>query len=145
MSIFSTQIRNNNSINIFEDGNESRDFVYIDDVVDATILGLESELANFEVFNVGADKPISVIEVANGLLREYNSNVEIFVTGNFRIGDIRHNYADLTKISKLLGYSPKILFSEGISHFCSWVTKQDISEDNYGVSVKQMKLRGLLK
>lgn len=145
LSIFSTQIRNNNSINIFEDGKESRDFVYIDDIVDATILGLESELANFEVFNVGADKPITVSEVAESLIKEYNSKVDILVTGGFRIGDIRHNYADLTKISKLLGYTPKVLFAEGISRFCAWVSEQEVSEDNYEVSIQQMKLRGLLK
>ena len=145
LSIFSTQIRNNNSINIFEDGLESRDFVYIDDVVDATILGLESEFANYEVFNVGADKPITVNEVAHSLVREYNSKVEIKVTGGFRIGDIRHNYADLSKISKLLGFTPKVLFEEGIARFCEWVREQEICEDNYEVSVKQMKSRGLLK
>src|SRR5690606_8764819 len=79
LSIFSTQIRNGNSINIFEDGLESRDFVYIDDVVDATILGIENDKVNYEVFNVESGVQTSVLEVANQLKENYNSDIEIKV------------------------------------------------------------------
>ncbi len=115
LSIFSTQIKNNNEINIFEDGRESRDFVYIYDVIDATILGIENNDITNDIFNVGAAAPIDVLTVAQTLLREYNSTVTCAITGNFRLGDIRHNYADLTKTRALLGYEPKYHFDEGIS------------------------------
>ena len=98
LSIFSTQIKNSNDINIFEDGKESRDFVYIDDVVDATILGLEKDEANNQVFNVGTGVAVDVLTVAKELVKNYGVNVSINVSGNYRLGDIRHNYADLTKI-----------------------------------------------
>src|SRR6185437_2567941 len=94
LSIFSTQIKNKNNINIFEDGRESRDFIYIDDVVNATLLALEDEVANYRSYNVGTGKPVTVLEVANKLIALYHSNVHVNVTGNFRLGDIRHNYAD---------------------------------------------------
>lgn len=145
LSIFSTQIKNGNNINIFEDGKESRDFVYIDDVVNATILGLEKEEANYEVFNVGADNPIDVLTVANLLKSNYNSNIGIVTKGNYRLGDIRHNYADLTKIKQKLGYEPKYPFVEGIKFFCNWVNQQKIVADNYEQSIIEMKQKGLFK
>lgn len=116
LSIFSTQIKNGNKINIFEDGKESRDFVYIDDVVEATILGLEKEEANNQVFNVGTGIATSVITVADQLVKNYNIDVPITISGNYRLGDIRHNYADLTKIKKYLGFEPKVSFEEGIKN-----------------------------
>lgn len=93
LSIFSTRILRNKPINIFEDGKESRDFVFIDDVVDATILGIEKEDANGLVFNVGTGKPTTVNEVVNQLMDAYKIKVPVEITGNFRLGDIRHNFA----------------------------------------------------
>ena len=145
LSIFSTQIMNGNDINVFEDGKESRDFVYIDDVVNATISGLEKEEANYQVFNVGADKPVDVLTVANTLHENYNSQVKMHITGNFRLGDIRHNYADMSKIKKTLGFYPDFSFSKGIQHFCEWVMSQEVKEDKYAQSIFELKSRGLYK
>ncbi|TDT46347.1 dTDP-L-rhamnose 4-epimerase [Maribacter spongiicola] len=145
LSIFSTQIKNGNGINIFEDGNETRDFVYIDDIVDATILGLEKEEANGEVFNVGTGVAIDVITVAKTLIASYGIEVPLTVTGNYRIGDIRHNYACLKKIEKTLGFSPKVDFERGISNFTSWVDTQEVKEDNYDKSIAEMKKKGMYK
>ena len=145
LSIFSTQIKNNSPINIFEDGLESRDFVYIDDVVNATILGLENEKADFNSYNVGAGKSISVLQIANKLVSLYQSDAKINITGNFRIGDIRHNYADLSNIKKDLNFSPQYQFEEGITHFVKWVNEQKISTDLYSNSILELKKRGLYK
>lgn len=145
ISIFSTQIKNGNNINIFEDGLESRDFVYIDDVVKATILGIEKDEANFEVFNVGSGEQTTVLQVAETLREYYNANVDIKVTGNFRLGDIRHNYADLTKIKNKLGFSPDYNFQKGVKIFVDWVNAQEVQEDNYSKSIEEMKAKGLFK
>lgn len=145
LSIFSTQIKNGNGINIFEDGKETRDFVYIDDVVDATILGIEKEEANGEIFNVGTGVPTDVIEVANGLIENYGQEVPLTISGNYRLGDIRHNYADLTKISSKLGFEPKVNFKQGLKMFTNWVNEQDIEEDFSSQSIAEMKAKGLYK
>ncbi len=145
LSIFSTQIRNNNGIQIFEDGKETRDFVYIDDVVNATILGIEKEEANNEIFNVGTGIATDVLTVANTLIDAYNIDVPVKITGKFRLGDIRHNYADMTKIRKLLGFEPQVFFKEGINNFTQWVLRQKIEEDNLESSLAEMKEKGLLK
>lgn len=145
LSIFSTRIKNGNDIAIFEDGLESRDFVYVDDVVDATILGIEKDEANGEVFNVGLGQAIDVLTVAKTLIKAYQSDSKVTITGNYRLGDIRHNYADLTKIEQKLGFKPKVSFAEGIKRFTAWVENQEIMEDNYEKSIVEMKEKGLYK
>jgi dTDP-L-rhamnose 4-epimerase len=145
LSIFSTQIKNNLPINIFEDGKESRDFVYIDDVVNATILGIENEAADNNIFNVGSGEPVTVLEVAQALIKNYKNEVPLNITGNYRLGDIRHNFADLTKIETTLAFKPLVSFNEGIYKFCEWVNTQDIKESNYKRSLQEMKEKGLFK
>ena len=145
LSIFSTRIKNGNGINIFEDGLESRDFVYIEDVVDATILGLEVAGISGNAFNVGTGVPVNVLTVANTLKKYYGVDVPITVSGNYRLGDIRHNYADVTKARELLGYVPKWTFDAGIEKFVEWVNKQAIMEDKYESSIEEMKQKGLYK
>ncbi|MDB5288265.1 MAG: nucleoside-diphosphate-sugar epimerase [Mucilaginibacter sp.] len=145
LSIFSTQIKNGNGINIFEDGKETRDFVFIDDVVDATVLGIEKDEANGEIFNVGTGIPTDVISVANSLIDNYGIKVPVTVTGNYRLGDIRHNYADLSKISNKLGFYPKVSFKQGIKRFVDWVNTQQIENDSYSKSIEELRSRGLYK
>ena len=145
LSIFSTLIKNKKPLNIFEDGTESRDFVFIDDVVAATILAIEKPTANGGIFNVGSGIPTTVMEVAETLVEKYNIKVPIEITGNFRIGDIRHNYADLKQARAVLGFEPKVDFETGISRFVDWVNKSEVVESGYDKSVSEMKEKGLLK
>lgn len=145
LSIFSTRIKNHNGINIFEDGKETRDFVYIEDVVDATILGLEVPEANGHVFNVGTGVATDVLTVANTLCEKYGIEVPITVSGNYRLGDIRHNFADITSARQILGFEPKWSFSDGIEQFTKWVNQQEIQEDKYDASIEEMKKKGLYK
>lgn len=145
LSIFSTRIKNKNGINVFEDGKESRDFVYIEDVVDATIAGLEKEQADGESFNVGTGVATDVLTVAETLIEKYGIEVPVTVSGNYRLGDIRHNYADLTKIKTKLGFEPRWSFDRGIRQFTDWVNTQDIQKDRYEDSIEEMKTKGLYK
>jgi dTDP-L-rhamnose 4-epimerase len=145
LSIFSTRIMQKKPINIFEDGLESRDFVFIDDVVSATILGIEKEEANNQVFNVGSGQNISVKEVVNKLVQLFNIDIHTNISGNYRLGDIRHNFADLTKIQNMLGFTPKVNFEMGIEAFAEWVMNQRLVEDKYEESLEEMKFKGLFK
>ncbi|WP_019551924.1 NAD-dependent epimerase/dehydratase family protein [Propionispira raffinosivorans] len=145
LSIFSTRIKNENDINIFEDGKESRDFVFIDDVVDATILGIEKDEANFLCFNVGTGEATDVLTVANTLIEKIGKHVKLHISGNYRLGDIRDNYADLSLIKNKLGFEPKVNFAEGIGGFVDWVESQEIEEDKYEVSIAEMQKKGLYK
>lgn len=148
LAVFSNLIKQNKSINIFEDGNESRDFVYVDDVVSATIAGIENEKANNEIFNIGYGVSTDVLSVAKTLMKHYNNEVESIISGNFRKGDIRHNVADISKAKNILNYQPKYNFDTGIALFSQWVKKQTIdknSNQNYQQSLEEMKSKGLMK
>ncbi len=145
LSIFSNRIRAGQSINIFEDGLESRDFVYIDDVVNATAAGIEDERANGKVFNVGTGKAITVLQVAKELMKHFGKEVSYDVSGMYRLGDIRHNYADITRLQTILNVTPEVQFEEGIERFVNWVKSQESSESNYENSLVEMREKGLLK
>ena len=145
LSIFSTRILNGNNIDIYEDGKESRDFVYINDVVKATILALEKQEANHQIFNVGSGIATTVLEVAEKLKELYKSDIKIIVNEKYRLGDIRHNYADLTKIKNKLGFVPDVDFDTGIKNFVNWVKKQKIQSDKYEITVGELERKGLLR
>lgn len=145
LSIFSTRIKNGNGINIFEDGLETRDFVYIDDIADATILGLTVPGVSGHAFNIGTGVATDVLTVAKTLIKHYGVEVPLTVSGNFRLGDIRHNFADITKARTLLGFEPKWSFDQGIEQFCRWVDGQPVQADNYDKSIEEMKQKGLYK
>lgn len=145
LSIFSTRIKQQKSINIFEDGKESRDFVFIDDVVQATILGIEKPEANYQVFNVGTGIATNVITVAESLIKNYGIQIPLEISGQYRKGDIRHNFADITLIKEKLGFIPTVDFETGLLQFCRWVNQQSPAEDKYEQSLSELKSKGLMK
>jgi dTDP-L-rhamnose 4-epimerase len=145
LSIFSTRIRNGAPLSIFEDGNESRDFIYIDDVVEATRMAIESDAADYEVFNVGTGTRTDVLSVARRLCSALGGRSAIEVSGKFRVGDIRHNFADVSKIQARLGFFPKVQFEEGIRRFAAWVTAQPVPADRFDDSIEELRRRGLYK
>lgn len=145
LSIFSTRIKNGNGINIFEDGLETRDFVYIDDIANATVLGLTVPGISGHAFNIGTGIATDVLTVAKTLIKHYGIDVPLTISGNYRLGDIRHNFADISKARELLGFQPKWSFDKGIQQFCRWVDTQPIQQDNYEKSIEEMKQKGLYK
>lgn len=145
LSIFSTRIKQQKSINIFEDGEESRDFVFIDDVVNATILGIEKPEADFQVFNVGTGVATNVITVAESLIKNYGIQIPLEISGQYRKGDIRHNFADITLIKEKLDFVPNVDFESGLQLFCDWVNQQSPAEDKYEQSLSELRSKGLMK
>lgn len=145
LSIFSTRIKNHKEIYIFEDGLETRDFVYIDDVVDATIAGMEVTEANRYVFNIGTGIATDVLTVAKTLCKHYGIEVPLTISSNYRLGDIRHNYADISLAKSILHFEPKFSFDKGLKQFTDWVNRQELQADNYEASLEEMKQKGLFK
>jgi len=145
LSIFSTRIRHGCGIDIYEDGKESRDFVYIDDVIESLVLALTQSDVDGEAFGIGTGVATSVMEVAQTLVREYGIDVPLTVTGAYRVGDIRHNFADTAKSEARLGFKARVSFKEGITNFARWVREQPIQADSYGESLESLKERGLFK
>ncbi len=145
LSIFSTRIRNGSPINIFEDGKESRDFVYIDDVVAATVRAVEYEKPTVDVFNVGSGAATDVLTIALALQRLLGAEVQTTVSGQFRLGDIRHNFADLAKVRRIMGFEPSVSIEQGLGRFVDWVKSEQIQVDRYEQSLEELKAKGLFK
>lgn len=145
LSIFSTLIRQGKEINIFEDGLESRDFVFIDDVVEATFLAATEPAAAGGVFNVGSGVATTVNEVVAALFAAFGTEVPTRVSGNYRLGDIRHNVADTTRLREVLGFEPAVTFRDGVKRFVEWVLTEPVEEDAYQRSLDEMAARNLLK
>ena len=143
LSIFSTLMLEDKPINIFEDGLESRDFVHVKDIADGVIASISNTKSNSEIINLGSGINTTVIEIAEILKKAYNSKSELRITGDFRIGDIAHNKADITKASQILNFVPKISLKDGLSDFCRLVKNQSTDNSGYEKSLSEMEQSGL--
>jgi dTDP-L-rhamnose 4-epimerase len=144
LAVFSNLVRQGKPINVFEDGLESRDFIYIDDVVDATTACLAGHVRGTHALNVGSGMRTSVIEVARTVRAFYGSDVPIHVTGAFRAGDIRHNVADISRIERLIDFHPKWTFAEGIIQFLKWAEAHTVQDAGFERSLSELRQRGLM-
>jgi dTDP-L-rhamnose 4-epimerase len=143
LSIFSRMIQNDQAINIFEDGKESRDFVFITDVVEALVRSLNPELKGVHVLNVGTGKPVAVVEVVKRLFKYYGKTEKFNISGDYRKGDIRHNFADSHLLNQVLGFVPGVQFAEGLEAFLGWVGEQKNGTSEFDKSIDELKQRGL--
>ena len=144
LSVFSSLLLENKPVNIFEDGMESRDFINVRDVAAGVIESVNNTRSNGETINLGSGVNTSVIKIAQILKNNYNSSSEIRVTGDFRIGDIAHNKADISKAEQILGFAPAVSLEDGLSDFCKWVlTQNDRDCSNYQNSLSEMENAGL--
>ena len=138
-AIFSSRLLNNNAPLIFEDGLQTRDFTHVSDIVRANILALEAgPEADYEVFNVGTGIPVSILEVAETLrallLKE---KIQFEFPGKFRAGDIRHCFADIAKIKRLLKYQPEFPYAQGMKDLVAWVKNQS-AEDKVARAAQEL-------
>lgn len=145
LAIFSNLARSGSPIKVFEDGQESRDFVFVDDVIEATWQCLQPELNSIESLNVGTGEPTTVLEAVKEIVRYYQSPAPIVITGSFRQGDIRHNFADLTKSRACLRFHPRLSFRDGLCRFLEWAFARPDVLKGYETSLQEMSQRGLLR
>ncbi|MBY9008350.1 MAG: GDP-mannose 4,6-dehydratase, partial [Candidatus Lokiarchaeota archaeon] len=145
-SIFSSRLFNNKPPIIFEDGLQSRDFVNVKDVCQALTLSMNKIEANGEIFNVASGEPITINEVANIITKKINPNLKPIYSKEYRIGDIRHCLADISKIKTKLGYTPTVSFKKGINDVIEWIKPQigTITDDSQK-AINELKEKGLLK
>ena len=117
---FMSMLKNKQQPVIFEDGHQRRDFVSVHDLVQANMLAMDSKAADYEIFNVGSGHNYSVLEIAGMLAKLYDNGTTYRVESKFRKGDIRHCFADLTKIKDKLGYEPKVRLEDGLKELKEW-------------------------
>jgi len=142
-AIFISRVKNNNIPMIYEDGLQTRDFVYIDDVVDVNMLAMENPTADYEIFNVGSGNPITIKHIAEEICRLFNKIPEVEINKKFRNGDIRHCIADTSKIKEKLGWQAKVSFNEGLKRLYEWSKTQE-SKDDFAKADAELKEKGLV-
>jgi dTDP-L-rhamnose 4-epimerase len=145
LAVFSNLVRQGKGLNIFEDGQESRDFVFVDDVVDATAAVCRPDVHGVMSLNVGAGVRTTVMEVARGVIDHFGADVPIEVTGAYRVGDIRHNMADISRIQELTDFTPKWTFADGLKAFLDWAGTHEVADSGFDKSLKELSDRQLLR
>ena len=141
-AIFASRLLNRRAPMIFEDGRQMRDFVSVHDVVEANLLAMERPEADGMALNVGSGESIPVREVATALGRALGVDMPAEITGKYRAGDIRHCYADISAARKVLGYRPRVRFTEGIAELVEWLRPQQ-AEDRAAQAVQELNAYGL--
>ena len=141
-AIFASRLLNDRAPMIFEDGEQMRDFVSVHDVVQANLLAMTNSGADGRALNIGSGQPITIRQVAMALTQELGKTTPSDITGQFRLGDIRHCFADITAAKKLLGYEPKYSFNAGVAELVGWLRSQN-AVDRGAEMLSQLKTYGL--
>jgi dTDP-L-rhamnose 4-epimerase len=142
LAIFASRLLNNNPPLIFEDGLQQRDFVSVYDVAQACRLALEIEGAAWQAFNIGSGRAYTVRDVASLLGAVLGKDVEPDICGKYRVGDIRHCFADITRARQVLGYEPRVPLEDGIVELAEWLEGQ-VAHDHVAEASAQLAARGL--
>ena len=144
-AIFSSRLLNGRPPCFFEDGEQGRDFVHVNDIVRANLLAMERQEADFQVLNVGTGIRTSLRDLARGLTQRLapGNHMEPKVLGTFREGDIRHCYADITRIQTLLGYEPEVPLEKGFEDLVAWARIQT-PLDGFDKASEELVSRGLV-
>lgn len=147
---FYNQVAAGVPLNVYEDGEIRRDFVYIDDVVAATAAALTAPAAagQAEVINVGSGVSTSILEVAGMLYRVLDREPDIRVSGNYRLGDIRECFADVTRLATVLGLRPEVSLEAGIRRFAAWAAGSESFQQGVQAAARaarELEERNLLR
>ena len=143
-AIFISRLLNDEPPLVFEDGRQRRDFVHVLDVADAFVAALEGEAPLWDAFNVGSGRSITVLEIAAVLARQLGREIAPEVLGRYRVGDIRHCFADIGRIERIIGVRPKRDFEAGMAELIDWVRGAKPPADRSGDSLRQLETRKLL-
>jgi len=143
LAIFASRLLNGHPPLIFEDGLQRRDFVHVRDVVAACRLALASDSSVGEAINVGSGRSCTILEIARALADATEcSRMLPRITGKYRVGDIRHCFADIEKARRLLHYTPQVSLEDGLQELASWLRGQE-AEDRVERAASELAQRGL--
>jgi dTDP-L-rhamnose 4-epimerase len=143
LAIFASRFLNNRAPLINEDGLQQRDFVHVRDIARACRLALETPRAAGEVFNIGSGEPRSVLDVAHSLARALDkTHIEAEIVGKYRVGDIRHCFADISRARQILGFEPQVDFETGLVELAAWLEGQ-VAIDHVESASAELAARGL--
>ena len=123
---------------IYEDGYQTRDFIFVEDVARANLHVAEFELANYQAFNVGTGISTSVLDFVSLLNETYHREVQPERQGEFRPGDFRHLVADSSKL-RALGWSSQVSVKEGLQRYACWIEGYGSVEEYFSEAERRLK------
>ncbi len=142
-AIFMSRIKNANPPVIYEDGLQSRDFISVKDIARACVTAMNDSRADYQVFNVGTGVPTTVKGVAETLAEIYGVQIQPEINNAYRKGDVRHCYADASKIERTIGFKPQISFEQGMRELAEW-TEKAAADDKFETASSELQTRGLV-
>ena len=143
LAIFASRLLNDRPPMIFEDGRQQRDFVSVYDVARACRLAMESPRAVGGVFNIGSGRRYTIAELGRRLADQMGKgHIEPILSGEHRVGDIRHCFADITAARRMLGYEPQVALEDGMDELARWLEGQ-IAHDRVDEAHAELAARGL--
>ena len=142
-AIFAARVLNGRSPLVFEDGGQLRDLVHVSDVVRATNAAMRAPAAPGHAINVATGARVSVLSLARQVARALGSDLALEVTAEYRAGDIRHCFADVSRARELLGFEARVTLGEGLPELAEWVTGQR-APDGGDEAVADLRARGLV-
>jgi len=142
LAIFASRLLNGKAPLIFEDGKQQRDFVNVKDVVQACRLSLDAASAPDRVFNIGSGQAFTITQLAERMADALGKNIEPQITGKYRVGDIRHCFADIALARSMLDYAPQISLEDGVLELADWLEGQ-IADDHVDSASAELAARGL--
>jgi dTDP-L-rhamnose 4-epimerase len=143
LAIFASRLLNDQAPIIFEDGKQLRDFVSVYDIAQACRLALEVDAASDQVFNIGSGEAVTVQGVAQRLGKVLGKKIEPEISGNYRVGDIRHCFPDISRARKVLGYKPTMTLEKGMRKLAEWL-EQQTAPDRFDEMHAELSARGLV-
>jgi len=144
-AIFSSRILNDKSPFVFEDGKQLRDFIHVRDVAKGCLLALERSDADYLPVNIGTGNSISVFDIGKTLIDLYGKNLQTVISQEFRTGDIRHCYPDITRARELLAFKPEIQLKDGLEELVGWAKEHGWgSVDLFDRALGELKERRLV-
>ena len=143
-AIFSSRLMNDQAPMIFEDGEQTRDFVNVKDIVRANLLAIDTDGGDYNSFNIGTGRATSVKEISELLASGLGKAIHSEIVGKYREGDIRHCVADISKARKMLGYEPSVTLEDGLAELLAWLATQE-AEDRVEGATAELTSRALVK
>lgn len=144
IAIFCTRLLSNQPPVVYEDGQQTRDLCYVEDIAQANLLVAESDKLDGQAVNVGSGKATSILDLASLISGALNIHIQPILPGTFRPGEIRHLISNTTRL-RSLGFAPKVQLQTGIERYLNWIREQADVSDYFSAAETQLRSKGIIQ
>jgi dTDP-L-rhamnose 4-epimerase len=143
IAIFCTRLLNNLPPVLYEDGKQTRDFSFVEDIARSNLLAAETDQLDGLPVNVGSSRGVSIREIAETISNALKIDIAPEVNGEFRPGEMRHLTSDTARI-RAAGYEPRVDLAEGVRRYIDWIQTQSDIRDYFSEAAKILRSKGIV-